>query len=219
MAIDPVKIPQNVYIEDRIVGPLTLRQTLIMALGCGFSYMLYTSIGKAMGGRPDPITTVLVCIPGLISIAFSLIKVNDLSLSRIMLLMVERSNKPVRRTWTPRRGLTIHIRTLTQELEKAEKEKEDQHKKAEAEAHTESKLSELTTVLDQPLKAKAEAIDQLKAPAPEKSMEEEQREKAPTFPVDPGRISVDQPQGTVKEDDDGLSAYRGVFRDIHPNNP
>ena len=40
MPIEPVKIPQNVYIEDRIVGPLTLRQTLIMAIGGGFSYAL-----------------------------------------------------------------------------------------------------------------------------------------------------------------------------------
>jgi len=227
MAIDPVKIPQNVYIEDRIVGPLTLRQTLIMAVGGGFSYTLYTSLSKAMGGKLDPVTTVLVWIPCLISVAFALIKVNDLSLSRLLLLLIERSNNPNKRVWIPRTGLTIHIRTLTLEMEKAEKEKEEQRKKAAAEAHTQTRLSELTTVLDRPLQgtkteesvppqeATATPVAEA-APPVETTKDEHPEETLPRPPVDPRRISADTPPPQGTGPDDGLSAYRGIFRDIHP---
>src|SRR3989344_7835262 len=110
MAIEPVKIPQNVYIEDRIVGPLPLRQPLIMAIGGGFSYMMYASLTKTYG-QLGIVVTVLVWIPAAIAVLFALVKVNDLSLMRICMLLFEKFNKSHERTWTPRKGLSINIRT------------------------------------------------------------------------------------------------------------
>ena len=110
MPIDLVKIPQNVYIEDRIVGPLSLRQIIIIMLGGGFSYILYSLIAKTYGSVSLPVTA-LVSIPGLLAAAFAFVRINDISLFRIMLLMIEQMNKPSIRTWSPRRGIIINIRT------------------------------------------------------------------------------------------------------------
>ena len=98
MPIDPVKIPQNVYIEDRIVGPLTLRQIITMAIGGGISYSIYASLAKAYG-HVDLITTIIVWLPAVISAAFAVIKINDLTLSRILLLVIERMLKSPFRIW------------------------------------------------------------------------------------------------------------------------
>src|SRR3989338_3795333 len=132
MPIDPVKIPQNVYIEDRIVGPLTLKQTLIMAAGGGFSYALYGSISKAYGSISIPIT-ILVWIPCAICVVFALVKINDLSLAKICFLLLERFHKPAQRTWAPRRGISINIHThvIQEDKEKLVKHQEEAAKGAE----------------------------------------------------------------------------------------
>ena len=58
MPIEPVKIPQNVYVEDRIIGPITLRHLIICGLGGGISYALYSTAAKA-GVMSMPLAVVL----------------------------------------------------------------------------------------------------------------------------------------------------------------
>ncbi len=118
MPIDPVKIPQNVYIEDRIVGPLTLRQILTVALGGGLSYVLYIMAQKAAGGNPGLIITIVLWIPGVLSIILAFVTVNDLSIVRLILLTFERLNKPRIRTFEPRTGISVNIKTAMPEPEK-----------------------------------------------------------------------------------------------------
>ncbi|MEK7219013.1 MAG: PrgI family protein [Patescibacteria group bacterium] len=200
MPIDPVKIPQNVYIEDRIVGPLTLKQVMIIALGGGFSYVLYAFAGKAAGGQLGLVPTVLVWIPAALAVVFALVKVNDLSLLRIVLLSIEKMNKPPERVWTPRRGLTIHIRTGgAREVEKTEKHKERLHAEIASAQKTENRIQELSSVLDHPL-------TQPQDPVPEPSPP----------PVDRGSVQVDDTEDGTEPPDD-LSAYKGIFRDLSPN--
>jgi len=112
MPIEPVKIPQNVYIEDRIVGPLTLKQIIISMLGIGFSYAIWASIAKVQGTVPIPVT-VIVWIPGVLAVIFAFVKINDLSMAHLILLFVERINKPQTRVYGPRRGLTVNARSFT----------------------------------------------------------------------------------------------------------
>mgnify|MGYP003346360286 CR=1 FL=1 len=64
MPIEPIKIPQNVYIEDRIVGPLTLKQVIIVTIGGGFSYALWAMLSKTYGAISIPIQ-VMVWLPAL----------------------------------------------------------------------------------------------------------------------------------------------------------
>lgn len=142
MPIESVKIPQNVQIEDRIVGSITLRQLIISIVGCGISYAIWTNLQKILG-TVSIVVSIIAWIPAVIFIAFAFIKVYDLSLFRIVLLMIERSVKPQTRTWAPRTGMsTINSHTFA----KPEK------KKRSAGTGQEKPLSieELSSMLDIP---------------------------------------------------------------------
>lgn len=146
MPIDAVKIPQNVQIEDRVVGPLSLRQIIIMAVGGGFSYMLYTMVQRSMGTMNIPLTVIL-WTPAAIAAAFALVNINDLSLLRICFLLLEKMQKPSLRTWAPRTGISITIRTS------ASVKTDDEAKKKQAagpQQSAEQQITELTRVVDRP---------------------------------------------------------------------
>lgn len=206
MPIDPVKIPQNVYIEDRIVGPLTLRQIITMAIGGGISYSMYASLAKAYGSV-DLITTIIVWIPAVIAAAFAIIKINDLTLSRIVLLVVERMLKAPVRTWTPREGISINIKVLaTQENEKSMKKVQAQQK---ADTEAKKKILELSSVVDTAFVEDAPAVEvtDVRSDASPQNIEIEQSAK--TVPVDPSRIQADR----IRPANRGPS----VFHDIIPH--
>lgn len=109
MAIEAVKIPQNVYVEDRIIGPITLRQLMLTGLGMGISYAIFATIQRS--GVNNPIELALCWIPAVICAAFSFLRINDLSLFNIILLMIENMNKPNVRVWSPHAGLSINLIT------------------------------------------------------------------------------------------------------------
>jgi hypothetical protein len=110
MPIEPVKIPQNVYVEDRIVGPVTLRQLIITGVGGGISYIIFSILTKA--GFTGITIKVMCGIPALIAAMFAFLKINDLSMLRIILLFVEGMNKPRQRVWSPAcAGLSINLIT------------------------------------------------------------------------------------------------------------
>ncbi|MBI2117415.1 PrgI family protein [Candidatus Peregrinibacteria bacterium] len=145
MPIEPVKIPQNVQIEDRIIGTVTLRQLIITIIGCGISYAIWSSLQKAFGGTSIPVT-IIAWIPAALFIAFAFIKVYDLSLFRIVLLMIERSVKPQTRTWTPRTGMSvIHLRASAKPKKKKEPTGTEERKPPS--------IEELSSMLDIPQKA------------------------------------------------------------------
>jgi len=140
MPIEPVKIPQNVYVEERIIGPVTLRQIIITMIGGGFSYALWSSIKAA--GAISLLSTILAWIPAVIAAAFAFVRINDISLFRLCILLMERFEKPSIRTWSPRRGITINISVSAPRRKKKKKEEP----KAEEEAAP--GIEELTTILD-----------------------------------------------------------------------
>lgn len=198
MPIQPIKIPQNVYIEDHIVGPLTLKQMLIVGIGAGFSYALYGMLTKAYGALPLPMT-IIVWIPAAIAGMFAFVRINDISLFRLLLLTIEKINKPSTRVWSPRRGITINIRTFVAP--------EDTKQRTEAKQETEvehAQFSELSAILDQ----KTEEVEQVEEAEEEEhvsSMSSPSPESfAPSRPVNPSRISVSAP-------------LTSLFRDISPH--
>lgn len=199
MPIDAVKIPQNVYIEDRIVGPLTLKQILIVGAGGGISYALWAMAAKAYGSVSIPLT-VLVWIPCVISAAFAFVKINDLSMLRMCLLLLERMNKPVLRAWGPRQGITINIRTF-HSVENPVTDKSPGSPNAAMGVKQQARLQELSSILDSAIaKPEAAAADQGDMPVAVRSAEtepmeetapaEEQASALPVRPVDPTRIRV-----------------------------
>ena len=109
MAIEAVKVPQNVYVEDRIIGPVTLKQLGISGAGCGISYIIF-AIASRSGYNGIPV--IVICwIPAVIAAAFAFMKINDLSLFNIILLMIEGFAKPNIRYWSPHPGISINLIT------------------------------------------------------------------------------------------------------------
>lgn len=217
MAIEPVKIPQNVYIEDRIVGPLTLRQLIITMAGGGVSYMIYGVVTKATGGA-NIIITVVSWIPLLIAFAFAFIKVNDLSLSKMILLSIEKFNNPPLRTWNPRTGLVIKVSTAAS----AHQDKEPLSRLAQAEAlASNARIKELSSVLDRGI-ADTATPDQPAETAPQAPEEPvavrtaavdaaDDALSSSTLPVDPTRIRVDRLSTTASPALSDLSVFRDIF--------
>lgn len=196
MPIQPIKIPQNVYIEDRIVGPLTLKQILIVGVGVGFSYALYGMLTKAYGALPLPIT-IVVWIPAGIAAIFAFIRINDISMFRLLLLSIERLNKPSTRVWSPRRGITINIRTF------ATPETEGKYKAGDARVDANTvQLDELSMILDRQTHKDPEAPEEPEDLAESILRSSESSESSFSRPVDPSRISA---------------PLTSIFRDISPH--
>lgn len=206
MSIDPVKIPQNVYIEDRIVGPLSLRQIIIMTFGCGFSYLLYTTVQKATGTMSIPLT-ILLWTPAAISAAFALIQVNDLSLLRICMLLLEKTQKPGMRTFAARQGISIVFRTSGVI--------KDEPQKAPAVAapreDTDEKIRTLSAVVDAG-SVKTAAATVTEAPAPVAQATAPQP-VTPPLPVDRSAVHADSGDNHAP-----VLSDLSVFRDVFPPN-
>ncbi len=215
MTIDPVKIPQNVYVEDRIIGPITLRQIMIVLAGSGVSYGIWAAMKSA--GTVSPIQTGIAWIPAVIAAAFAFVKINGISLFRIVLLSLERINKPAMRVWQPRRGIYINIVT-----KKAPKANEDIERKREMRRKT--AIEELSKVLDQGPPESAfdslteEGADKENDTAPTEDMHDE-----PAKPVNKKRVQANESNGASVDDiqpknkkKNGPRNNGGLLRDIIP---
>ncbi len=193
MAIEPVKIPQNVYVEDRIVGPITLRQIMIVIASSGISYAIW-AVMKSATGTVTPVQTFFAWTPTMVGIAFAFVKINGISLLRILLLLVERMDKPARRIWMPRKGIYVNIITT----KKAPRKKE--HPTAAMQDKEQEQIEELSRVLDE-------------GPQEVLTQEEEVPVSTKSKPVKRERIQADKRKRPV---DDIQKAPSGLLRDITP---
>ena len=211
MPIEPVKIPQNVYIEDRIIGPLTLRQIIISMIGVGFSYAVWASIAKVYGYVPWHIT-VIVWIPGALSVIFAFVKVNDLSMTHLLLLFLERAQKPSTRVYGPRRGLTVNARSFAVPT--------DSGKKVTSKPlQEETELSKLSAFLDRE-GIRSSHVEQPQDDEPREFAAEppspDQGSALPARPVDKNRITVSPLLNTDIADLEGENGQK-LFHDVfHP---
>ncbi len=213
MPIEPVKIPQNVYIEDRIVGPLTLRQIIISMLGIGFSYAIWASIAKVQGTVPLPLT-IIVWIPGALAVIFSFVKINDLSLAHLLLLLLERMNKPQTRVYGPRRGLAVNSRSFN--VPTANSKKVTAQK-----PQAEGEIGKLSAFLDQEGIRPASHADQPQEPdalplEEGAHVEPTQGSSIPARPVQKDRVKVSpllQADISDLEGQDGKKLFHDIF---HP---
>lgn len=191
MALQPVKIPQNVYIEDHVVGPLTLRQTIIITIGGGFSYMVFAMLQKAYGNPGIPLT-ILAWTPCFISVMFALVKINDLSLLRIVFLTLERMSKAPTRTFAPRTGISVNIRFSSPK-------KEDKPAAMNA-VRPEDHIQELSTIVDRPIERLAPS-----APSADAPFIDDMHPLPPKAP---------NPKPQIHNDDETPQGDLSIFRDI-----
>jgi len=138
------KVPQNVQREDKIVGPLTLRQLIICGVGGGIAYAIYVSLGKEylwITWLPP------VAIIGLITVLFAFVKPLDMDFSRFLAVYLEFVLLPQKRLW-----VQSSAEVITSMYNTGLKTKDKEEKKAEAKADAMSdkrkKLEELSKILN-----------------------------------------------------------------------
>lgn len=138
------KIPQNVGIEDKIVGPFSLRQLIIVFAGLGISYVLFAILGKMY--ELNILEYIIIAIPAILAMAIALVKINGLTLFKFTLITIEFAIKPKRRVWDHRGILNIVAPTLfnTHNKSTEKKEKKDTGEKDKKNMS----LDQLSQILD-----------------------------------------------------------------------
>jgi hypothetical protein len=88
------QVPQNITMEDRIVGSLTAIQFGILVLGGGFSFFVFSSLTI-----PSPINRGLGLLMGAATIILALGKFNDQPLYRFGKFIITFITTPKIRVW------------------------------------------------------------------------------------------------------------------------
>ena len=180
MAIDPVKIPANVQVEEKIFGPVSLRQIMLLISTGGVSYVIWTTLQR--NGLNTITYTVLAWIPTAIGAAFAFVQINGVSLWRLLFLGMERLQKPSARPFGPREGIAVNIRTSTSAPKKrpVQKKANNEH------------MEELSELLDTGLEELTE------------TQEVDEEPSEPPKAVDPRKISI-SPEQTSTNGIDGVT--------------
>lgn len=95
------KIPQDVQREDKIVGPLTLRQLITVGIGGGIAYGLYVTLAQKYFVE---IWLPPVILVSLLTAAFTFLKIHDMTFGKFILYLAEYTMKPRKRVWKQMSG-------------------------------------------------------------------------------------------------------------------
>lgn len=123
------KIPQNVELEDKIVGPLTMKQLVICGTGGGLGYVLYLTLAKTyfMEVWLPPIAII-----GLITLAIAFLEIRGIKFVKWILLMIEAMINPNHRVWDKSESTMFIFAVPTAKLQAKEDEDAQKEKAAEA---------------------------------------------------------------------------------------
>ncbi len=92
------KVPRNVQREDTILWFITFRQFLILLVGFGMSYFMYTNLTRNY--HMNQIELALCWIPAAVAVAFAFFTIKSIPLFQFLLLMIENTFfRPPRRYW------------------------------------------------------------------------------------------------------------------------
>lgn len=148
------KVPQNVEREDRIVGPLTLKQLIICTVGFGIAYSAYVYLGKK--GYGLEVTLIPVLPTALITVAIAFVRINDIPFTKWVLLLIEFWFNRQKRVWV-KGADTIRIVDIPKKLN-TKKNAATKNKEEAAE-----NIHRLVKILDSPdfghINKKEEKID------------------------------------------------------------
>ncbi len=132
------KVPQDVQREDKIIGPLTLKQMGILGIGGGIAYGIYVSLATTYFIE---IWLPPVAIVSIITLAFAFLKVHSLPFYIFLMNFIEFHLLAKKRVWIQGTGRPF-ISSFNKEKDKTV-EKPKEKKKIQ-----EKSLKELTEILD-----------------------------------------------------------------------
>ncbi len=136
------KVPQNVQREDRIVGPLTLRQLIICGIGGGIAYAIYVTLANTyIWVTWFPPVAIILTITAL----FAFVKPLDLTFGRFILTWIEYMILPQKRHWIQASAEISTFGYHPRSKSKAEQKAEEKAQLIEDKA---KKIMELSKILD-----------------------------------------------------------------------
>lgn len=137
------KVPQDVQREDRIVGPLTLKQLIICGIGGGIAYAIYVTIGKyyALISTILPVGFVVI-----LTILFAFIRPHDIGFAEFLLIRIENFLLPNKRFWIQSAAEPLPF-THTEIKHKTKDDKKAEAKAEKFKDHAQ-KLRDITKVVD-----------------------------------------------------------------------
>ncbi len=139
------KIPQNVEIEDKIVGPFTLRRLIICGIGFGIAYIFYISLAKDYYAE---IWAPPVVFFSLLTVLIAFVEIRHISFTKWVLLMLESMINPNRRIWDKQESTQFLWATISpQPIKEKEEKKSIQEIQKESDKKLDN-LSEITKNLD-----------------------------------------------------------------------
>lgn len=141
------KVPQDVLRPDKIVGFLTLRQLIIVAIGGGLAYSLYIILSKQYLVE---IWLPPVVFVSLITLAFAFFKFHDILFEKLVLIFIEYKFRPRARTWQKMEGDTV-LSVLSAPLQKSGETKVTAQPLSEQERR--KKLEEIMKIVDKSTKS------------------------------------------------------------------
>ena len=91
------QMPQNIEVEDKVIGPLTLRQFLFIIAGLGFSAGLYVLVAKI--GLPMLVTIIFSSPPFFLFASLGFLKFNGRTLDSYISPFFAFLSIPKKRIW------------------------------------------------------------------------------------------------------------------------
>lgn len=130
-------VPQNITLEDKVIGPLTLKQFFYLLGGALVGFVIYTAASPAFGQIGGLVATLPTDV---LALALAFLKINDQPFVVFLQAVVTFFFSPKRRLWL-RVAERVDIRVR-------EEKPAAPVKKAEKQAVKRDKLGELAQILD-----------------------------------------------------------------------
>ena len=131
------KVPQDVQREDTIIGPITLKQLVILGIGGFIAYAIYISLAKSYFIE---IWLPPVAIISAITLAFAFLKIHSLPFHIFLMNFIEYKMLPKQRVWIQGTGYPF----ISPFQEKPKEEMKD----TKSEQKPKKSIEELSKILD-----------------------------------------------------------------------
>lgn len=105
------KVPQKIDLEDKIIGPLTLKQFIYLLSGAMLDYIIFSSTNSLLGWT-------LIIIVSLAALAFAFIQVEEQPFSYIMGNLLSYLLRPKIRLWDKHRPIKKMVDFKNKKAEK-----------------------------------------------------------------------------------------------------
>lgn len=107
------KVPQKIDLEDKIIGPLTLKQFIYLLAGAMIDYMIFSAAGSSLWGW------AIIFLVSLAALAFAFIQIEEQPFSYLVMNLFSYLARPKIRLWDKRSRVTKAVEFKNKKEEKS----------------------------------------------------------------------------------------------------